>query len=413
VGVVTLGGVPFLHNFPGPGNNNTFLGTNAGNTSASLTGFKNTAVGDSALFAITTGSQNAAFGAFALENNTTANNNSAFGANALNANTTGSGGNSAFGSFALFANTTGASNAAFGAFALDNNTTGLGNSAFGSSALNANTTANGNSAFGSDALQSNTTGADNSAFGIDALFANTTGLNNSAFGIGALGANTTANFNAAFGDGTLQANTVGASNVAFGHNSLHSLTSGDSNIAIGGSAGSTLMTGSNNIYVGNSGVVSSESNTIRIGDPAVQTATFMAGVSGATSAGGVAVLVNSSGQLGTSTSSRRFKDDIADMGTESDLLMKLRPVSFYYKSELDPTRTRQYGLVAEEVAQVSPELVVFDKNGVPQTVRYHFVNAMLLNEVQKQQSTIARQQTEIQDLSARLARLEALMPPAP
>src|SRR6202521_3297385 len=142
-------------------------------------------------------------------------------------------------------------------------------------------------------------------------------------------------------------------------------------------------------------------------------ATFVAGISGKTSASGVAVLVNSSGQLGTSTSSRRFKDDIADMAGESDLLMKLRPVSFYYKPELDPTHTRQYGLVAEEVAQVSPQLVVFDEDGVPQTVRYHFVNAMLLNEVQKQRSTIARQQAEIQDLAARLAKLEGLVSPAP
>jgi hypothetical protein len=108
------------------------------------------------------------------------------------------------------------------------------------------------------------------------------------------------------------------------------------------------------------------------------------------------------------------------MAGESDLLMKLRPVSFYYKPELDPTHTRQYGLVAEEVAQASPELVVFDKDGAPQTVRYHFVNAMLLNEVQKQRqlveqqrSTIAQQQEEIQDLAARLAKLEALAAPAP
>jgi hypothetical protein len=126
--------------------------------------------------------------------------------------------------------------------------------------------------------------------------------------------------------------------------------------------------------------------------------------------------VNLSGQLGSATSSRRFKHQIANMGTESDLLMKLRPVAFYYKPELDETQTRQYGLVAEEVAKVAPQLVVYDENGAPQTVRYHFVNAMLLNEVQKQrrvfdeqQSTIARQQAEIQDMAARLARLEALV----
>jgi hypothetical protein len=142
----------------------------------------------------------------------------------------------------------------------------------------------------------------------------------------------------------------------------------------------------------------------------------MAGISGATSASGVAVLVNSNGQLGTTTSSRRFKDEVADMGRESDVLMKLRPVAFYYKPEYDDTRTRQYGLVAEEVAEVAPELVLSDKDGSPQTVRYHFVNAMLLNEVQKQRrqneeqkTIIVRQESRIQDLEARLARLEAAL----
>ena len=149
---------------------------------------------------------------------------------------------------------------------------------------------------------------------------------------------------------------------------------------------------SNNIYIGNAGVAG-ESNTIRIGIDRNQTAAFIAGISGKTSASGVAVFVNSAGQLGTSTSSRRFKHEIADMGAESDLLMKLRPVAFYYKPELDETQTRQYGLVAEEVAQVAPQLVVYDKDGAPQTVRYHFVNAMLLNEVQKQQRLLEEQRT--------------------
>jgi hypothetical protein len=166
--------------------------------------------------------------------------------------------------------------------------------------------------------------------------------------------------------------------------------------------------------------VTSESGAIRIGTVGTHTGVVMAGIFGGTSASGVAVLVNSAGRLGTTTSSQRFKDDIADMAGESDLLMKLRPVAFYYKPELDETHTRQYGLVAEEVAQVAPQLVVFDKDGAPQTVRYHFVNAMLLNEVQKQrqlveeqQGTIARQQAEIQDLAARLAKLEALVAPVP
>ena len=164
-----------------------------------------------------------------------------------------------------------------------------------------------------------------------------------------------------------------------------------------------------------------ESNTARIGTDL--TAVFITGISGRTSASGVGVFVNTSGQLGTLTSSRRFKHEIADLGAESDLLMKLRPVAFYHKPELDETQTRQYGLVAEEVAKVAPQLVVYDKDGAPQTVRYHFVNAMLLGAVQKQQrrieeqaralqkqqSTIDLQQKEIQDLAERLDKLEAML----
>jgi hypothetical protein len=349
VGGVMVGGNLFLHNF---GVQNTFLGASAGNRS--MTGQYNTAVGNPALSANTTGGAN-----------------SAFGANALSANTTG-GTNSAFGAGVLFANTTGNANSAFGNGVLFLNTTGVANSAFGASALSDNTTGGDNSAFGQGGLYHNTTGGSNSAFGSAALF---------------------------------------------------TLTNGSSNVAIGAFAGGNVTSGSNNIYIGNVGPSGAESNTIRIGTVATQTVAYMAGISGVTSASGVAVLVNPSGQLGTTTSSRRFKDAIADMGKESDILMKLRPVAFYYKPEYDNTRTRQYGLVAEEVAQVAPELVLSDKDGAPQTVRYHFVNAMLLNEVQKQRrlaeeqwkeneeqrNTIARQHVEIQDLAARLAKVEAAL----
>ena len=477
VGVVTLGGTSFLHNFPGtPTSNNTFVGASAGNMS--MTGSSNTGVGTSALLSNTTGINNSAFGNFALNSNTSGIQNSAFGLEALQLNTTG-GFNAAFGVLALKANTTGGENSAFGDGALQNNTTASDNSAFGSSALNANTTGfsnsafgvgtlfsnttgsrnsafgdgalasnttgQPNSAFGASALQDNTTGVDNSAFGFDALALNTTGFENSAFGdsalvanttgaldsafgvsalqtnttgafnsafgVNALKANTTGNFNTAFGNNALTADTTGGSNSAFGYNALSALLSGSGNVAIGLGAGSNLNGAeSNNLDIGNAGVAG-ESQTIRIG--AAQTAAFVAGINGATSSSGVAVFVNSSGQLGTATSSRRFKEEIADLGGESDLLMKLRPVAFYYKPELDETHTRQYGLVAEDVAKVAPQLVVFDKDGVPETVRYHFVNAMLLNEVQKQRSTIAQQQAQIQDLAARLAKLEALVAPTP
>ena len=163
----------------------------------------------------------------------------------------------------------------------------------------------------------------------------------------------------------------------------------------------TSRRGSYNIYIGNTGRAS-ESDTIRIGHHT--SATYIAGIPGQTSAGGAAVYVNADGKLGTTTSSRRYKEEIADMDAESDVLLKLRPVSFYYRPELDETHLRQYGLVAEEVAEVAPELVAYDKDGAPQTVRYHFVNAMLLNEVQKQRRRLEAQEDEIRSCERRRPR---------
>jgi hypothetical protein len=172
-----------------------------------------------------------------------------------------------------------------------------------------------------------------------------------------------------------------------------------------------LTTGNNNIAIGNGGVAA-ESSTIRIG--AAQTATYIAGISGATSAGGVAVFVDGAGHLGTITSSARFKDDIQDIGDGSSALMKLRPVRFHYKQDVDPSGVEQYGLVAEEVAKVYPDLVVYDEKGEPQTVRYHFVNALLLNEVQRharqaeaQQREIAAQRRDVDTLQRENAALAA------
>jgi len=295
------------------------------------------------------------------------------------------------------------------------------------------------------AFTSGTTGNfnDNEFLGFAGQKANrsttSSGDSNTAVGFQALNVNGTgggpgfvSSANTAVGAGALLNNTTGNDNSAFGSGALDFLTTGSSNIAIGQGAGSAYTsTESNNIDIGNLGT-KGDSSTIRIGSS--QTSAFIAGINGQTSASGTAVFVNSNGQLGTVTSSRRFKHEIADMGVESDLLMKLRPVAFYYNRELDETQTRQYGLVAEEVAQVAPQLVVFDKDGQPETVRYHFVNAMLLNEVQKQRQllvaqqranddqqraieeqkkTIGQQQAEIQDLAARLAKLEALLAPQP
>jgi len=429
VGLLTLGGTSFLHDY---GTQNTFVGSAAGNFA--LTGTGISAFGFQALAANTNGSNNSAFGSGALESNTAGYFNSGFGYGALKANTdgnqnsafgyqslaanTGGDWNSAFGHRALGANTTASYNSAFGQDALEANTTGTSNAAFGYRALGANTTADYNSAFGSTALYSNTTGSYNSSFGCTALFRNTAGSNNAAFGYNALDQNTTGDNNSAFGTQALRSNTTGYSNFAFGHQALRSNTtghgntafgggalsqvaSGDTNIAVGMGAGVALTSGSNNIYVANVGLAS-ESNTIRIGTVGTHTATYIAGIYGSTSGSGAPILVNSSGQLGTTTSSRRYKEQIADMEAESDVLLKLRPVSFYYRPELDETHLRQYGLVAEEVAEVAPGLVEYDKEGAPQTVRYHFVNAMLLNEVQKQRRRFETQDAQLRAQDDRL-----------
>jgi len=231
------------------------------------------------------------------------------------------------------------------------------------------------------------TGATNTAVGFQAYRNGTSGQANVAMGAIALGS----------------LNTFSSGNVALGSQALIGLTSGDNNIGVGGNAGGSLSTGSNNIYIGADAGAASEINVIRIGGNGLQSSTFIQGIAGATSASGVAVLVGAGGKLGTTTSSRRYKQDIADLGAESDVLMKLRPVAFYYKPELDETHTRQYGLVAEEVAEIAPNLVVFDDKGKPQTVRYHFVNAMLLNEVQRQRRLIEAQQSTNETQQKQLA----------
>jgi len=209
----------------------------------------------------------------------------------------------------------------------------------------------------------------------------------------------------------LRSSTISSANTAVGYLALGALGAGDQNVAVCYRAGASLATGVGNIYIANEGVAD-ESNTIRVGS--AQTALFAAGIYGQTSASGLAVYVASDGRLGTTTSSRRYKEQITDMNAESDVLLKLRPVSFYYRPELDETHLRQYGLVAEEVAEVAPELVAYDEDGTTQTVRYHFVNAMLLNELQKQRRLVEaerraneEQRTIIAGLEARLAKLEA------
>lgn len=296
---------------------------------------------------------------------------------------------------------------------------GTGNTATGVSALANNTTGYANVATGYTALFSNTSGTSNNANGYGSLYSNLTGYCNVANGYFSLNANTTGIYNTANGNQSLIRNTIGYRNVADGAFALSQNTTGFNNIALGYYAGSELTTGSNNIDIGNVGVPG-ESGFIRIGKQGTQKQTFVAGIFGATAVGGVPVYVTSSGQLGTLTSSAKFKQNIHDMGNVSDALLALRPVTYQYKSDIDPQATPQFGLIAEEVEKVSPDLVVHDSEHQIYTVRYEAVNAMLLNEVQKQHETIteekkhaqaqdtviAEQQKLIESLSKRLEIIE-------
>jgi hypothetical protein len=238
---------------------------------------------------------------------------------------------------------------------------------------------------------------------LQALGNNRVGLFNTAVGSQALYDNSAGSSSTAVGNSALLNNTTGGSNTAIGNNALLNNTTGATNIAIGESAGSNLTTGNDNIDLYDSGVAG-ESSTIRIGTVGIQTATFVAGISGAPISSGAAVLVSSTGQLGVKSSSARYKGDIHDMSTVSDNLMRLRPVSFRYKK--DPARTRQYGLIAEEVVQIYPELVVRGIDGKPEAVEYEELPVMLLNELQKQSRALAAKDAQIKALSSELEALK-------
>ena len=361
----------------------------------------NTAEGQNALLSLTTGSANTAVGWSSLLTNATGSFNTATGAGALLFNTANQ--NTAFGAAALLFNTTGGQNTAVGVTALLNNTIGSKNTANGARALLSNTTGIQNTASGSGALSTNTTGSNNTANGESALFSNTTGVTNTASGLAALSFNTIGSNNTAIGALALSSNTTGAGNTAIGAQALQNNTSGSFNIVLVG--GQNLTTGDFNIDIGNDGVAG-ESNTVRIGNP-LHSRTFIAGINGATVAGGTAVFINSEGQLGTTTSSARFKQDIQDMDSASEAILALRPVTFRYKPELDPKGIVQFGLVAEEVQKVNPDLIIRDGDGKPHTVRYEQINAMLLNEFLKAHRQIDAQQKQIDALTAGLQKVSA------
>jgi hypothetical protein len=330
---------------------NTAMGTNALlHVNLDESGCHNTASGEDALYSDTSGSYNTATGFSSLYSNETGNNNTAAGYRSM------------------YFNSTGSNNTASGYQALYSNTTGSYNTASGYEALSSNSTADYNTALGFGALYSNN-GADNTATGYDALYANTSGTDNTADGLHAL-----AN------------NTIGSNNIAEGWH-----------------AGYNLTTGSNNIDIGNVGVAA-ESGVIRIGTMGTQTKTYIAGIYG-TSVSGSAVVVSSTGQLGVVVSSERFKTDIAPMGSDTEKLQALRPVKFHLKT--DPHGAVQYGLIAEEVAKVYPELVIRDETGRIDGVRYDELAPMLLNEMQEQQTVVAAQSAKIAAQDQRAAAQDA------
>jgi hypothetical protein len=344
-------------------------------------GKNNTATGVRALFSDGNGSNNTATGVYALYSNTTGWYNNAVGAYALSHNTTASW-NTANGYGALYSNTTGVDNTATGFAALYNNTIGVNNVANGLQALYSNTTGIENTAVGVNALAGNTNGSANTAIGLGALFNSASGDNNTAVGVSAL------------------AGTTGNNNTAIGPYALHGNITGNNNTAVGRFAGESVFTADNVICIG-----------ADVAGADVSDSCFIGNIYGVNEGGTIsAVYINSNGQLGTqpSPSSRRFKKEIKPMDQTSEAILALKPVTFQYKSDKTGTPP-QFGLIAEDVAQVSPDLVVRDENGDIYSVRYDAVNAMLLNEflkehrkVEEQQATITQLKKEMEMFAARL-----------
>jgi Chaperone of endosialidase len=345
----------------------------------------NTAEGQGALLNLTSGTFNTAVGLLSLSGLKEGKFNTGLGAGTLLSNVAAE--NTATGAGALLSNTTGELNTANGAFALFSNTEGTSNTASGERVLFSNTVGSNNAATGANALGNNTVGSDNTADGASALVNNVTGNSNMANGASALGNNVGGNFN-----------------TANGANALLNNTTGNNNIALGFSAGDNLTTGDNNIDIGAEGVAD-ESNTIRIGTN--QRGTFIAGIRGATTANAnaIPVLIDSVGQLGTLSSSRRFKKDIKPMNETSEAILALKPVTFHYKN--DNSGTPQFGLIAEEVAEANPDLVMRDDHGEIYTVRYEAVNAMLLNEFLKENRKNEEQEKTIAELRSGMTALAA------
>jgi hypothetical protein len=395
----TAGGKAALNGVTG--HSNTAFGYYAlSSTGSSATG--NTGVGMSALSKNSTGADNTGVGASALYFNTTGSYNTAVGDSALGYNGVGSL-NTALGHYTLLNNTSGTYNTATGESAMLVNTSGGFNSATGANALFSNTSGSYNTADGLNALYSNTSGGYNTANGVDALYFNTIGGYNTATGGYALYLNSTGKQNTSLGVNALYANTTGANNVAVGFGALKSLTGHSSgNIALGTNAGFATKSGNNNIYIGHSGISGAgESNVTRIGH--VQTKVFVAGIKGVPLKG-ASVVVNAAGQLGVVASSARYKTNIRSLSSASDKLAQLRPVSYEYKTEPGATH---YGLIAEEVDKVMPELVVRDEQNRPESVQYQELIPLLLQQWKAQQAENARQRELITQQNVTIERLSS------
>jgi hypothetical protein len=338
-------------------------------TDSPAPGVLNTRDGQSALSFITTGIGNSAFGAFAQFSNTTGSFNTACGAAALDVNSADQ--NTAVGAAALLLNQIGSDNNAVGVSALLNNDS------------SGNGSANFNNAFGRNALLSNVDGDENDSFGDDSMEENTTGSQNTAMG-----------------DDSLDANTTGNGNVAVGKEAGNSIVDGNDNVVLGHNAGIGIVHASRNVAIGSqeAGPFADFDDTCFIGsifgeivsDPGSQTAVF----------------VDQFNVVGIFNSSQKYKHDIQPMDKASETLYQLKPVTFKFNS--DWKGTTQYGLIAEDVAKVDPQLVS-RKDGDIVTVHYEQINNMLLNEflkehkkVQDLETTVAQQQKGMEILTAQL-----------
>jgi trimeric autotransporter adhesin len=242
----------------------------------------------------------------------------------------------------------------------------------------------------------------NTSLGVGSLQGHSTGIQQTAIGYRTLYNQPSGDENTAIGALALQQDTAGHNNTAVGGEALINNTRGSENIALGRGAGFDQDLGNNNIYIGDIGVAG-ENNVIAVGRTPASglnyEATYVGGIHDAVVSDRI-VYVQSDGRLGTLASSRRYKEDIKPMDKSSEGLFALKPVTFRYKQEFDLSHKLSFGLIAEEVAKVSADLVSNDKDGKPQTVRYEAINAMLLNEFLKEHKTVQELKKEIAALTA-------------